>query len=122
MIYKCPHCGKDNKVAGRSVGEAPGYKVIPSTCGFCGKQYQPGEPAPAPKPAPAIPPVADDHDRWRRFRRMAMKMASMIAWPEEETFVRAGGDVLCEECGLKLLDHPEKGGLNLTCDGRLVKL
>ncbi len=42
---------------------------------------------------------------------------------------RAGGDVLCPDCGQKYYDHPQfdgEGGtlrfLNILCDGSLVKL
>ena len=53
------------------------------------------------------------------------------SWPAD--FVRAGGDVVCEECGKKYIDHPMYKGedgldwegrpfLNQLCDGKLVKL
>lgn len=38
---------------------------------------------------------------------------------------RAGGDVLCEECGRKLYDHPQwppMPFLHILCDGSVVKL
>lgn len=61
-------------------------------------------------------------ERARRFRRMAQRMASLVIWPEVEEFQRAGGDVLCEHCGLPYFDHPERDDLHLTCAGDLVKL
>lgn len=58
----------------------------------------------------------------RQFKIMARKMAALIQWPPEETFIPAGGDCVCVDCGLPFFDHPEKDGLNLICDGHLVKL
>lgn len=40
-------------------------------------------------------------------------------------FTRAGGDVLCPDCGHKFYDHPPDPGeqsLTVLCDGRRVKL
>lgn len=37
MTQTCPHCQRDNKIAGRSIGEAPHHKPIPSVCAFCRK-------------------------------------------------------------------------------------
>jgi hypothetical protein len=53
---------------------------------------------------------------------MARRMATMIVWPHEDTFQRAGGGVECTVCGLPFYDHPEKDHLVLTCEGKLVKL
>lgn len=63
-----------------------------------------------------------DTERMRRFRKMARNMAAMIDWPFEDKMERAGGDVVCDKCGLLYFDHPEENGLVLTCDGRLWKL
>lgn len=44
---------------------------------------------------------------------------------EEKFFRRAGGDVICDECGSKYYDHPQHpafGFLNVICDGSIVKL
>lgn len=80
------------------------------------------EPNEKPKRHDEIPPPDSDADRARRFRRMARKMAEMIEWPPEDSMTRAGGDVVCEQCGLPYIEHPEHRGLHLTCEGRLVKL
>lgn len=63
-----------------------------------------------------------DNERMRRFKRMAKNMAGMIDWPHEEQMNHASGHCICEKCGLEYFDHPEENGLNLTCEGRLVKL
>jgi hypothetical protein len=51
---------------------------------------------------------------------------------DEPWFDRAGGDVVCEQCGKKYYDHPQytkalscidgSPVLNQLCDGSLVKL
>lgn len=61
-------------------------------------------------------------DRARACKRMAWNMAKMIDWPAEDTFVRASGDCVCCRCGAHFFDHPHENGLNLLCDGSLVKL
>lgn len=66
--------------------------------------------------------VDDALSRARRFKRMAERMAAMIDWPAEDLFVRTSGQCVCEECGLLYFDHPQEGGLTLTCNGRLWKL
>lgn len=73
-------------------------------------------------PRPEVKGAMDASEKWRRFRRMAETMAAMVTWPAEETMSRASGDVVCETCGLKYYDHPERNGLVLTCDGRLWHL
>jgi hypothetical protein len=65
--------------------------------------------------------ISDKELAWR-FRLMARRMATMIVWPHEDTFQRAGGGVECTVCGLPFYDHPEKDHLVLTCEGKLVKL
>ena len=58
----------------------------------------------------------------RRFRRMAIMLASQI--PGSDDFVRASGQAHCELCGLELIDHPVCGDelLHVRCDGVLCKL
>lgn len=58
----------------------------------------------------------------RRFKVMAKNMTMMINWPPRDAMERASGLCLCDKCGLEYFDHPEKNGLVLTCDGRLLHL
>lgn len=61
-------------------------------------------------------------DSFRLAKRMAANMALMIDWPHEDCLIRAGGDAICDACGLTYHDHPYENGLVLACDGRLLKL
>lgn len=64
---------------------------------------------------------------WMGYRRMARRMASMIdseryATPLAE-FSRVDGGVLCSDCGIAFVEHPEVGWptFHLLCDGTVVK-
>jgi hypothetical protein len=74
-----------------------------------------------------IPPHLSGRDR-RTFLRTLL-----LAEPEEaadadrrrDGFTRAGGDVVCEQCGEKLYDHPadpRDAFLTITCSRERVKL
>lgn len=67
----------------------------------------------------------DKSDLWRRYRKQARLIADMVDDSfAERDFERAGGQCVCEHCGLEYLDHPQvhDGILHLLCDGRFVKL
>lgn len=67
----------------------------------------------------------------RRAEMLAMRdrVLAQYAGDEREAH-RAGGDVVCPQCGFVYYDHPQDGEpdnngdkyLNRLCDGRLVKL
>lgn len=61
--------------------------------------------------------------RARQFQRMARKLGKMIP-PDEVGFTRASGLVICEECELRLYDHPraKDSTLVIGCDGRQYHL
>jgi len=64
-------------------------------------------------------------DKERRFKRMAKNIAMQLDafWYADNDFERASGDCICESCGLRYYDHPQKAnGLVLTCDGRFWHL
>lgn len=49
----------------------------------------------------------------------------MVDTPDNVQFVRACGQVACDECGRDLFQHPRHPNfswLRVRCDGRLVKL
>lgn len=63
--------------------------------------------------------------RFVRDRILREPEASTDAEARRKAFYRAGGDVVCEECGEKYYDHPgdpvEKD-LNILCNRDRVKL
>lgn len=74
-------------------------------------------------------PVIDELDRARRFQLMARNMAALIpklpgGTPGIYDFGRAGGNAVCERCGLEYVEHPTglEEFLHLLCDGKQVKL
>ena len=64
-----------------------------------------------------------DYEKWRRYKIQARYIAAQIP-ADHLNFVRAGGDVVCPICGLKLFDHPEckADQLRIGCDGNQYKL
>lgn len=65
----------------------------------------------------------DDSEKWRRYRMVARQLAFRLreALGDPE-WVRAGGNCVCERCGLEFYDHPQVGIMHVLCDGRWVKL
>lgn len=60
-----------------------------------------------------------------RYRKQSRMMAALVdSSRAEEFFVRAGGGVQCEHCGLDYIDHPQSqaNGLFLLCNGTWVHL
>jgi len=63
----------------------------------------------------------------RRYKRMIRELATHIKVSEEAILDcwRAGGEALCERCGLEYLEHPQIPDyptFHLICTGRVVKL
>ncbi len=74
------------------------------------------------------PSSPDEEKRWSRlrgFQVMARNMGKLAAkWGPEEDFGRAGGNVICKDCGLEYLEHPDgsEPWMTLLCNGKQVKL
>lgn len=62
--------------------------------------------------------------RWRCYKRMATNIALFVERPHPLKYDRAGGDCVCDKCGLKYFDHPNgsEDFLTLLCNGTQVKL
>jgi len=63
--------------------------------------------------------------RSRKFQLMAKAMGHQANLRIEyvDKYERAGGDVVCQHCGLAYFEHPKAVDfLTLLCDGSLVKL
>lgn len=64
--------------------------------------------------------------RLKKERTRRASLAARLAIVDTDPpFERAGGDVVCEACGLKYIDHaehPARTFLTVLCDGSVVKL
>lgn len=64
-----------------------------------------------------------DENDWRRFKRMAQRMAEMLEFKQDQEFRRASGECLCLVCGLPYREHPHvEPSLRVICDGDLVHI
>jgi hypothetical protein len=74
---------------------------------------------------------AAERERWREHDKRIVDALPAVPLRHYPDFVRAGGGVVCESCGRTYYRHPldpryvDQDGnrfLNVTCDGRMVKL
>lgn len=77
---------------------------------------------------PILGPLDEGHvvrpkfSRWELREKQMSNIARHIPCPD---FMRAGGEVVCEECGAQYYDHPEAvpyKWLHVLCNGKFVKL